>query len=43
MNVTLPKQAKGLCYKNFKALKEEIEKLSENGKISHGHGSVSLT
>jgi hypothetical protein len=29
--------------KNFKSLKKEIEKISEDGKISHAHGSAGLT
>jgi hypothetical protein len=40
LGVTLTKQMKDLYDKNFKSLKKEIE---EDGKISHGHGSVGLT
>jgi hypothetical protein len=42
LGVTLTKQVKDLYDKNFKSLKKEIEK-SEDGKISHAHGSVGLT
>jgi hypothetical protein len=29
--------------KNFKSLKKEIKKISEDGKISHAHGSAGST
>jgi hypothetical protein len=29
--------------KNFKSLKKEVKKTSEDGKISHAHGSAGLT
>jgi hypothetical protein len=33
---------KDLYDKSFKPLKEEIDKISEDGKISHAHGLVGL-
>jgi hypothetical protein len=38
LGVTLTKEVKGLYDKNFKTLKKEIKKISEDGKISHAHG-----
>jgi hypothetical protein len=39
--VTLTKEVKNLYDKNFMSLKKEIkEDLSEDGKISHAHGSA---
>jgi hypothetical protein len=40
-HVTLTKQAKNLHDKNFKSLRKK-RKTSEDGKISHAHGSVRL-
>jgi hypothetical protein len=36
--VTLTKGVKDLYDKNFKSLKKEIKKISEDEKISHAHG-----
>ena len=38
LGLTLTKGVKGWYDKNFKSLKKEIKKISENGKISHAHG-----
>jgi hypothetical protein len=37
LGVTLIKEVKDLYDKNFKSMKEEIKKISEDGKISHAH------
>jgi hypothetical protein len=34
---------KDLYDKNFKSLKNELKKISEDGKISYDHGLVGLT
>jgi len=41
LGVTLTKQVKDLCDKNFKFLKKKL-KISEDGKISHAHGLAGL-
>ena len=38
LGVTLTKEVKDLYDKNFKSLKKEIKKISEDGKISYAHG-----
>ncbi|KAL6088159.1 hypothetical protein STEG23_004631, partial [Scotinomys teguina] len=38
--VTLTRQVKYPYEKNFKSLKKEIGEESEDGKISHAHGSI---
>jgi hypothetical protein len=43
LGVTQTKQVKDLYDKNFKSLKKELKKISEDGKISHAHGLVGLT
>ena len=43
LGVILTKHMKDLCDKNFKSLKKEMKKTSEDGKVSHAHGSVGLT
>jgi hypothetical protein len=43
LGVTLTKQVTNLYDKNFKSLKKEVKKTSEDGKISHAHGSAGLT
>jgi hypothetical protein len=40
--LTLSKQGKEV-YKNFKSLKKELRKVSEDGKISNAHGLVGLS
>lgn len=42
LGVTLSKQMKDLYDKIFKILKEELTKLSEDGKLSYAHGLVGL-
>jgi hypothetical protein len=42
LGVTQTKQVKDLYDKNFKSLKKESKKISENGKISHAHGLARL-
>jgi hypothetical protein len=42
LGVTLTKEVKNLYDKNFKSLKKEIKKISEDGKISHAHGLAGL-
>jgi hypothetical protein len=42
LGVTLTKQVKDLYYKNFKSLKKEIEKTSEDGKVSCARGMAGL-
>ena len=42
LGVTLTKEVKDLYDKNFKSLKKEIKKISEDGNISHAHGLVGL-
>jgi hypothetical protein len=42
LGVTLTKGVKDLYDKNFKSLKKELKKISENGKISHAHGLAGL-
>jgi hypothetical protein len=43
LGVTLTKEVKDLYDKNFKSLKKEIKKISEDGKISHAHGLAGST
>ena len=43
LDMTLTKEVKGLYDKNFKSLKKEIKKISEDGKISHAHGLAGST
>jgi mRNA-degrading endonuclease RelE of RelBE toxin-antitoxin system len=43
LGMTLTKEVKDLCDKNFKSLKKEIKKISEDGKISHVHGLAGST
>jgi hypothetical protein len=43
LGVTLTKQVKDLYDNNFKSLKKELKKISENGEISHAHGLAELT
>jgi hypothetical protein len=38
LGVTLTKEVEDLYDKNFRSLKKEIKKTSEDGKISHAHG-----
>ena len=38
LGVTLTKEVEDLYDKNFRSLKKEIKKISEDGKISHAHG-----
>nr|CRY96976.1 hypothetical protein [uncultured prokaryote] len=38
VGVTLTQEVKDLYDKNFKSLKKELKKTSEDGKISHDHG-----
>jgi hypothetical protein len=42
LSVTLTKQVQDLHNMNLKSLKKKFRKISENGKISHAHGSVGL-
>jgi hypothetical protein len=42
LDVTLTKQVKELYDKKFKSLKKKLKKISEDGKISHGHGLSGL-
>jgi hypothetical protein len=42
LGVTLTKEVKYLYDKNFKSLKKEIEKIAEDGKISHAHRLAEL-
>jgi hypothetical protein len=42
LGVTLTKQVKDLYHRNFKSLKKEIKKTSEDGQISHVHGLSGL-
>ena len=42
LGVTLTKQVKDLYDKNFRSLKKESKKTSENGKICHAHGLAGL-
>ena len=43
IGVTLTNEVKDLYDKNFKSLKKEIKKISEDGKISHAHGLAGST
>ena len=43
LGVTLTKPVKYLYDNNFKCLKKEIEKFSENGENSHAHKLAELT
>jgi hypothetical protein len=38
LGMTLTKEVKDLYDKNFKSLKKELKKISEDGTISHAHG-----
>ena len=38
LGLTLTKEVKDLYDKNFKSLKKENKKITEDGKISHAHG-----
>jgi len=38
----LTKEVKDLYDENFKSLKKEMKKISEDGKISHAHGLSEL-
>jgi hypothetical protein len=40
MGVTLTKNVKDLYKKNYKPLKKQLKKTTEDGKISHAHGLV---
>jgi viroplasmin and RNaseH domain-containing protein len=40
LGMILTKKVKDLYDKNFKSLKKEIEKISEDGKISHAHNNI---
>ena len=42
LGVILRKEVKDLYDKNFKSLKKKIEKISEDGKISHAQGLTGL-
>ena len=42
LGVIQSKQVKDLYDKNFKSLKKEIKKISEDGKISHANGLAEL-
>jgi hypothetical protein len=42
LGVTLTKQMKGLYDKNFKSLKKDLKKTSEDGKIFHANGFIGL-
>ena len=42
LGVSLTKKVKGMCNKNFSLWRKKL-KTSEDGKISHAHGSVGLT
>jgi hypothetical protein len=37
LGMTVTKEVKNLYDKNFKSLKKEMKKISEDGKISHAH------
>ena len=43
LGVTLTKEVKVLYGKNFKSLKKETKKISEDEKISHAHESAGVT
>jgi hypothetical protein len=42
LGVTLTKQVKDFYDKNFKFLKKELKKISEDGKITYAHGLAGL-
>ena len=43
LGITLTMQVNNLYDKDFKSLRKKLQKISDDGKISHAHGLIELT